>query len=307
MIQKLSSKKCQNIGQQFFLIKNQSGMTLIEILVVVGIMAISMSAMLVMQQNQLLANNFLEFQLKKIQAESAIVNQVLNNPQNCACMVAGSPTIDANPAAPGATLTTSATQIGSYQFTNPGDCATATIPQPVVDGIGSDGIKTKSISIRNITNTAGQFKGDLQVRIESLKKVSGPSELVINIPVQLQASVTGTNAQIQSCTGPGYTPPLTPPGPPSGPGPSPLASCSTIQKDVSNRGLVLAVAECPTGSSLSGGTCTVEENLASKKHENTFVTLKRSAPQGNSWYCSYQINGFVNVAVRSYAMCCKNK
>ena len=163
---------------------NAKGLSLIEVIVTSSIAGVLMMAMMAMQQHQLKLNNYLEFQLKRNQLQNTLIGQVLNDPSNCACLFNGAQPFAADPTAPGATLTgVSPTQIGEYEFGTPGDCTTATMPVPLVNNTGIDGIRTTAIRLTNIMNVAGSYNGDLLISLESTKQVAGPKSLPIRIPV----------------------------------------------------------------------------------------------------------------------------
>lgn len=179
----------------------ERGFSLLEVMIVTGVMGFMVLAMLTMQSNQLKSNNYLEFQLKRTQLQNALIGQVLNDPLNCSCLFAGASAFAVNPTKPGATLTGVApTQIGRYQFVTPGDCSTATIPQPLVDGAGIDGLKTTSIQLKDIMNVSGAYSGSVVVNLESTKEMLGPKTLAIKIPVSITTAPSGSNVKFVSCS-----------------------------------------------------------------------------------------------------------
>jgi hypothetical protein len=176
------------------------GATLVEMLVVSALMGIMMLAMLSMQDNQLKSNNYLEFQLKRTQLQTELIGQVFTNANNCACLFAGSAVIPAMPGAPGATLSVLPTQIGRYNFVTPGVCGTATIPQPLVDNVGIDGVRTSSVQLTNIMNINGAYSGDVVIDLQSTKPVLGPTNLPMRIHVDVVTSPAGGgNVNFLSC------------------------------------------------------------------------------------------------------------
>jgi hypothetical protein len=180
----------------------KSGMSLIEVMVIVAIMGVTMFVVTSMYQFQLQANNYLQFQLKRTQLHNTLVGQFFNDPNNCACLFAGSAPFPDNPISPGATLTGPApTQIGRYDFVTPGDCTTATIPQPLVDSTGIDGLKTTLIQLTDIMNISGKYSGTVLINLRSTKTVSGPQDLPIKIPVSIITSPAGgSNVNFVSCS-----------------------------------------------------------------------------------------------------------
>lgn len=183
------------------MISNRKGFSLVELLVVIGIMSAVILAMMTMQENQMKANNYLEFQLKRTQLQNTLVGQVFNDPGNCACLFAGAAPFPAMPSAPGATLTGVApTQIGRYSFATPGVCATATMPQPLVNNAGIDSLKTTSIRLANVMNISGVYTGEILINLQTTKPVLGPPDLPIKIPVVVTTTPSGANVNFQSCS-----------------------------------------------------------------------------------------------------------
>lgn len=178
-------------------LKNSNGFSLVEIMIVTGIMGIMMLAMSTMQSNQMKANNYLEFQLKRTQLQGTIIGQILKDPNNCACLFNGA---SAFPSSGIATLAgATPTQIGPYTSAAPGCGAPA---QFFIDGVGIDGLKATSIQLQNITPTANPniYTGQLNLDIQSTKEVMGPKNLPISIPVSIATSPAGANVNFVSCS-----------------------------------------------------------------------------------------------------------
>jgi hypothetical protein len=183
------------------LFKSSAGVSFVELMVVMGVMAILMLTVVEMQGFQMKSNNFVEFQLKRTQLHGSILGQFLSDPVNCACMFAGASPFPVMPAAPGAVLTGVApTTIGRYNFVTPGDCTTATVPAPLATNAGVDRIKVNSISLMNIMNVGGKYLGDLVVNVESQKEVLGPKALPVSIPVQVETTPAGPVVNFSSCS-----------------------------------------------------------------------------------------------------------
>lgn len=181
---------------------NERGFSLIEVLIVAGVMGIVLLAMMTMQSNQLKATNFLEFRLKKTELKTVLLGQFLTNPDHCACLFAGAADFPATPTAPGVTLTgVNPTAIGLYHFTTPGDCTTATMPQKLVDNVGVDGMKATSIQLTDIMNNSGVYSGTLTIALESTKDVLGPKALQpLKIPVTVATAPSGSNVSFKGCS-----------------------------------------------------------------------------------------------------------
>ena len=178
---------------------NENGFSLIEMLIVTGIMGVMSLAMMAMQSNASKANNYLHFQLKRSELQGAIVGQVLNNPNNCACLFSGASTFLATAAAtaPGVTLTGAVpTQIGRFS-SGPPTCGAPL--QPIVDTVEIDGVKAASIKLTKITGSGSSFSGVLSIDLQSTKDVMGPSHLPISIPVSISATTVGANVSFTNC------------------------------------------------------------------------------------------------------------
>lgn len=181
--------------------KYQNGMSLVEVMLVVGVMGIVTLGVMTMLDHQQKSNNFLDYQLQKMQLQSTLVGQILNNPDNCACLFSGANAFPIDPAAPGAELAGAAPfQLGQFKFIVPGDCATATVPQPLVNDTGIDGMKTTDIRLTKILLNSGSYFGELVVNLQSTKPVAGPRDLVINVPVTIRTSPAGANVNFLSCS-----------------------------------------------------------------------------------------------------------
>jgi len=179
---------------------NSKGFSLVEVMVVVGIMGISTLAMMSMHTTQLKANNYLEFQLKRTQLQGTIINQFLNDPNNCKCLFNGA--VPYPVAGTNALSGVSPTQVGTYHFATAGVCATASMPSPFVNNLGIDGLKTTSIKLENISPTADPniYSGRFNINVQSSKEVLGPRDLPISIPVNIATSPAGANVKFLSCS-----------------------------------------------------------------------------------------------------------
>lgn len=176
-----------------------SGFSMVEMLIAVGVLSIVVLASTTMFENQSRANNFLEFQLKRTQLQSAIISQVLNNPINCECLFTGSTDFPVSGVALLAGV--SPTAIGPYNFATPNDCSTATILNPLVNTVGVDSVKLNSVNLSNISNNSGSYSGDLQISIQSIKNALGPKDLNISIPVSISVSpVNPTTVKFKNCS-----------------------------------------------------------------------------------------------------------
>ena len=127
---------------------NRRGMTLVEVMIVLALMSIAAVTMMSVIHDQMKANNFLQFQLQRTQLSAAISSQVLGDPNNCLCLFTGlgggvAPTFPATPP-PGTNISPAValTQIGAFTFGTPGNCATASMPNPLITTTSTGGIST---------------------------------------------------------------------------------------------------------------------------------------------------------------------
>jgi prepilin-type N-terminal cleavage/methylation domain-containing protein len=172
------------LRKKFKFANSQSGMSLVEVMISIGIMSILALSMMTMQSNQVKTNNFLLFQLKRAELRAALVGQFLNDPNNCGCLFKNATPADFSSTASGVTLAvaTPPVVLGRYSSSV---CGTALIPVHLADSTGVDGIKTTSIQLTNITVAGGVFSGNLSVTLQSLTEVSGPKDLSLSIPVNV--------------------------------------------------------------------------------------------------------------------------
>lgn len=175
--------------------KGEKGFSLIELMVMVALLGIVMMAASAFFTQQLKANNFLEFQLKKEQLKLAIIGQVLPNPAHCKCLFANAADFPVS----GGNLTgyPSPTSIGKFAQE---DCIDG-IPVALVTVAGVDGLRLLSVGLKNITLASGTYSGSFAVNIESSKEVLGPKQLQFQIPVNVLAtSAAPGQMQFEGCT-----------------------------------------------------------------------------------------------------------
>lgn len=183
-----------------FFTPNTKGMTLVEVMIVTGLMVTTALVMMTITSNQLKANSFLEFQLRREQLRMVLIGQFLGNSNNCKCLFNGAATFPTT----GTTALTGVTPtaIGPYKFVTPGDCSTATIPSPFITTTGADGLVANSIGLTDIVDLGGgTYQGNLTVAVSPTREVLGPTALKpIVIPVSVQATPSGSDMAFQSCT-----------------------------------------------------------------------------------------------------------
>jgi prepilin-type N-terminal cleavage/methylation domain-containing protein len=176
------------------------GFSLVEVMVAGAIFGVIALASAAFFSNQQKMNNFVEFRAKKVQLQNTISGQFLNDRNNCKCLFNGASNfpITGTPQIAGVTPTS----IGRYQFVTPGDCSTATLPQPWITAAGVDDLQTESISILDVgTPSGGVYSANLQVRIRSMKEVNGPNTVVFSIPIAVTTTpVNATTVAFDSCS-----------------------------------------------------------------------------------------------------------
>jgi prepilin-type N-terminal cleavage/methylation domain-containing protein len=186
-----------------YVFKNQRGMSLVEVMIVLGITATSIVASMTFFTNQTRSTNFLEFQGKREQLRVALLGQFLNDANNCRCLFNGAlpfPISGTPDLMPVGGAVAPPTVIGRFGFVTPGDCATATVPVPLVSTAGVDFLRLNSVGLRNILPIGGVYSGEFFVSVSSTKSVAGPAELPIRVPVNVLTSTVAGQQVFQGCT-----------------------------------------------------------------------------------------------------------
>jgi len=176
---------------------SKGGFSLVEMLVMVGIMSIVLLAMMTMQDNQTKSNNYLDFKLKTIQLRGTLIGQFLKDANNCACLFNGAPPF---PAAGTNQLGGAApTDVGLYTSAAPACGAPASY---FINAAGVDGVAAKSVSLQNIKTTTipNIYSGDFVVNATSTKAVLGPKDITVSVPVSISTTPVGANAQFTDCS-----------------------------------------------------------------------------------------------------------
>lgn len=184
------------------LLKNQRGMSLMEVIIAMGLMMVGALAMMMMQENNMKGVAGLEFKLKRQELRTMINRQVLTDPNHCKCMFEGLAPFNAPASPPGITLTgANPTQIGRFKFATPGHCAGATIPNPILSTTKEmDDIIATEFKITDVTGFDGVYSGNLMISMKTDKKVTGPSSVSMKIPVSLITESSGGNVVFQGCS-----------------------------------------------------------------------------------------------------------
>lgn len=158
----------------------KNGFSLVEVLVVMGIMGVMMAAMMTMQSNMVKSNNFLIFQVNRAALKSAVMGQFLNNTTNCKCLFAGAPSF---PTAGIADLGLNPADIHAMNYS--GSCGASTALPPLVSTVTPiDQMTATVISVKDLVNSGvNQYSGRLSFSLMTSQEVIGPKQLEVSIPI----------------------------------------------------------------------------------------------------------------------------
>lgn len=172
---------------------NQAGMTLVEVLIVVALLGAAALGMADLFKNQQAQTAKIELLYKSEQLRSVLGSQFLDSNDMCKCLFDGA----ANFSNTGAPVLSgvSPSSIGRYDFAIPGNCATATIGKVFIDTAGIDQLKLISVELRDIAPISGSYFGELQVKVNSSKKVTGVNQQFLKIPVRISSSDASAGMQ----------------------------------------------------------------------------------------------------------------
>lgn len=179
--------------------KNQIGFALIEVLVASAIMMTVVLAATSFFEQQIKFTNFIDFRSKRDQLRSAVIGQVLNDPNNCKCLFASAPTFPVG-GTPLLVPSPAPTAIGPYNFGTPGDCSTATLATALASTAGVDSVKMTKVEVHDVVPAGSAYSGTLYLSLQSTKDVSGPSTLQLQIPISISTSASGGNRHFDSCS-----------------------------------------------------------------------------------------------------------
>ena len=181
-------------------LSNARGFSLVEVIIAGAILSVIALASASFFSNQQKMNNYVEFRAKKVQLQNTISGQFLSDRMNCRCLFRGAANF---PVAGTAQLTgVTPMNMGRYQFVTPGDCTTATMPQPWITAAGVDDMRTESIVLKDIgTPSGGVYSGTLEMRVRSLKEVNGSQIAHFSIPVSVSTNpVSASTVAFDSCS-----------------------------------------------------------------------------------------------------------
>lgn len=176
-----------------------------------GLIGLSAVAFTTLFTQQIRSQNFLTFQMRRTDIQTAISGQFLIDPIQCSCLFKLASPLEFNKAASNVTLTTSTApqSIGLYTFTTPGDCSTASIAVPFANQSAQDGVTLKSVSLTGITKVGASYSGTFKVSLKSTKEVLGPEIVSLEVPVAVKTlpGSTATKVKFESCGHTGSYPP----------------------------------------------------------------------------------------------------
>lgn len=168
----------------------ERGFTLVEVLVVLGIVGVISAALMTVMQNQLKQANHFEFLGKKEQLRMILLGQFLNHNNNCRCLFNGASSF---PAA-GTDELRGFSPPTSLDLRHPTTCAKVS---KLIDRDGEDGLKLNSVKLKNMSPLgAGQYSGEFSIDIESTKSVMGPSVMSLKVPVVVRTNPVGTGTTV---------------------------------------------------------------------------------------------------------------
>lgn len=185
--------------------KNQKGISLIEVTIGLAIAAAGATALASMLGNQATSVSTLEYKVKVMEMRSLLLNQVFTDGSSCSCLFSQALPAEFPAAGISGRLSTSTpiTRLGLFNFSTLGDCSTATMPRPVLSNTFEDSIRTSDVYLSDLQPLGtDRFVGKLAVEIESQKKVLGSKKKLLKIPVVVQ-TVAGTNpgdVKFSSCS-----------------------------------------------------------------------------------------------------------
>lgn len=178
-------------------LKNQSGFSLVEIMISVGLMAAGALALASMGGNSTKQMNGLEFKLLREQYKMQTMSQFLNTPHSCKCLFKNiefqkAPVSKINDAGDAGTL-----GLGVYTE----DCSS--VPSPYLQSTyGGDGVRAKYIKLMDVEFINNAYYGNLAVLLESKKDMMGDTVRGFKLPVALKvtAGSTPTKVKVDGCS-----------------------------------------------------------------------------------------------------------
>lgn len=177
---------------------NSSGMTMVEVLIVAAIMGAAAIGMLEMYKTQQAQTAKIELLFKSEQLRSVIGSQFLDQSDMCKCLFDGASDFPNSGIAK--LLGANPSVIGRYDFVTPGDCSSAILAKSFVNTTGIDNLKLLSIELVDIQSISGSYFGELQVKVNSTKKVIGVNQQFLKIPVRVNTSASAGMQKFEGCS-----------------------------------------------------------------------------------------------------------
>lgn len=196
-------------------ILNDHGFTLVEVMVSAALMGgLALGAMSFYQEQQKRLN-YWEFQGKREYFRQAIMGQFLMMENSCLCYFGGSQPItfafdpvagknygslSPSPAIPG---------IGSFINPTPfNNCVGSTMAAPILSKfvpgsttlVGTDGIKLNSVELKRIELVGNAYEGDFEVKMESMKDVTGQKVKGLRYKVGVDVELVGSTVNFKGCS-----------------------------------------------------------------------------------------------------------
>lgn len=186
--------------------KSSSGFSLLEITMALGLAGAGALAVASMLGSQGKSIASMEYKIARMELKNFISTQFLADSMNCSCLIqkASPATFSTTASSNTLVLGNPITAIGFFKFATPGDCTTSTIPVPLISSSPSqDGISLKDVSVENVTDLgSNKYLGELKVKIETNKKISGPSESILKFPILIDGVLNASGDVVFSaCRG----------------------------------------------------------------------------------------------------------
>lgn len=178
----------------------QKGFSLVEAMMVLGLMAAAGVAVMTFMQNQSKVSNRMEYVNLRDQLRSTLLSQFLTSSESCKCVFEGA---TFNKVGVTSEINFSNGVIGRRHFATSGNCATSTVPFKLVStNEVINGLQALDIKLKDVQEVSGSYMANFQVRIETPKNIIGVRESLIQIPVILntQPDADPTKLRMNGCS-----------------------------------------------------------------------------------------------------------
>lgn len=167
--------------------KSQNGLSLVETLIGGAVLAGLALAGVTLFENQSRNQNLIEFKSELEVLRLSLVSQMLSDPQQCKCLFNGATFAQSGHSE----LVSPEANLGRYQFTNPGDCSTATIPSPLASKNDRIGLVLDHIKLHDIQPVSGVYTAKLSFGFTNTKKSTGVKKRGFQYPVVVMTEPSG--------------------------------------------------------------------------------------------------------------------